>query len=223
MKKCSKCGIEKSLEFFTKDKSNRTGLRSECKDCRREYNKRYYQNNIENFQKHNSQYYQENRDTLLIAHRQNYQDNCEYYKDQKKQYRLDNIEKIKESDKKYYENNKEKKKEYNRRYRQENKDKLNAQKRDYHQRNPQFVTNRRARRKEFMRDNVITKLEWLKIMESTNWTCTYCGVSLRSSKIRTIDHVIPLSKGGSHTVDNLVPACRSCNSKKSAKIMTKEA
>jgi len=32
-----------------------------------------------------------------------------------------------------------------------------------------------------------------------------------------IDHVVPLSKGGNHTIDNLVAACRSCNAKKSNK------
>ncbi|MDB4875733.1 MAG: hypothetical protein JWM41_2179 [Gemmatimonadetes bacterium] len=29
-----------------------------------------------------------------------------------------------------------------------------------------------------------------------------------------MDHVIPISRGGSHTRENVVPACRSCNSKK---------
>ena len=32
-----------------------------------------------------------------------------------------------------------------------------------------------------------------------------------------IDHMIPLSKGGGHTIYNIVPACRSCNRKKNAK------
>jgi hypothetical protein len=32
----------------------------------------------------------------------------------------------------------------------------------------------------------------------------------------TWDHVQPLSKGGAHTLSNLKPSCRSCNSRKSA-------
>lgn len=40
--------------------------------------------------------------------------------------------------------------------------------------------------------------------------CQYCG----STKKLTLDHVIPRSKGGKHTWDNVVIACESCNSRK---------
>lgn len=43
-------------------------------------------------------------------------------------------------------------------------------------------------------------------------SCVYCGVSGRDKL--TIDHVIPKSKGGLDTWDNLVSACYSCNSEK---------
>jgi hypothetical protein len=41
-------------------------------------------------------------------------------------------------------------------------------------------------------------------------TCQYCG----SVKKLTIDHVIPKSKGGGDTWENMVVACSSCNTKK---------
>ena len=37
-------------------------------------------------------------------------------------------------------------------------------------------------------------------------TCVYCGGSATS-----IDHVVPRSRGGTHTWDNVVAACRRCN------------
>jgi 5-methylcytosine-specific restriction endonuclease McrA len=46
-----------------------------------------------------------------------------------------------------------------------------------------------------------------------NYECVYCGCDNR--KTLTLDHVIPQSKGGKDAWDNLVTACRKCNSEKS--------
>ncbi len=43
------------------------------------------------------------------------------------------------------------------------------------------------------------------------YTCQYCGKQTRDL---TIDHVMPRHRGGGHTWDNLVAACRSCNHRK---------
>lgn len=42
-----------------------------------------------------------------------------------------------------------------------------------------------------------------------DWKCQYCR-----SPAENLDHVIPRSKGGEHTWENVVAACRRCNSKK---------
>ena len=47
-----------------------------------------------------------------------------------------------------------------------------------------------------------------------NFTCQYCG---QRSHDLTIDHVVPRSKGGGHSWENLVSACRSCNHRKGGK------
>ncbi|TAK20977.1 MAG: HNH endonuclease [Chloroflexota bacterium] len=46
------------------------------------------------------------------------------------------------------------------------------------------------------------------------FTCQYCGVRGRDL---TIDHVIPRHRGGRHTWENLVSACRACNHRKGGK------
>lgn len=42
-----------------------------------------------------------------------------------------------------------------------------------------------------------------------SWACQYCGATAEN-----LDHVVPRSRGGSHTWDNVVASCRRCNSKK---------
>lgn len=50
------------------------------------------------------------------------------------------------------------------------------------------------------------------ILLRNNYTCQYCGS--KDSKSMTVDHVIPKSMGGKSTWENLVCACKTCNSRK---------
>jgi 5-methylcytosine-specific restriction endonuclease McrA len=47
------------------------------------------------------------------------------------------------------------------------------------------------------------------VLVRDNYECQYCGRAAEN-----IDHVVPKSRGGGHTWDNVVAACRSCNSRK---------
>jgi 5-methylcytosine-specific restriction endonuclease McrA len=51
-----------------------------------------------------------------------------------------------------------------------------------------------------------------------NYTCQYCGVSAPSPEL-TMDHVLPKVRGGKTTWDNVVCACRACNSHKGSKTL----
>lgn len=52
-----------------------------------------------------------------------------------------------------------------------------------------------------------TKAEWYALVRATKRTCHYCKQPGRMTK----DHIIPVSRGGSDAIDNIVPACMSCN------------
>jgi 5-methylcytosine-specific restriction endonuclease McrA len=43
--------------------------------------------------------------------------------------------------------------------------------------------------------------------------CHYCGRQIGARQL-TMDHVVPLIRGGRSTRGNVVPACKPCNSKK---------
>ena len=56
----------------------------------------------------------------------------------------------------------------------------------------------------------------LKALARDGWTCFYCGAE---GKDMTIDHIIPISKAPELAIDieNMVTACKSCNSSKGSR------
>lgn len=61
------------------------------------------------------------------------------------------------------------------------------------------------------------KLTKTEVFRRDNYTCQYCG--MKPSRL-TIDHIIPRHMGGTHSWENLVTACPSCNHKKGGRTAT---
>lgn len=60
-----------------------------------------------------------------------------------------------------------------------------------------------------------TKEDWQETLEAFENKCAYCG----SDDSIEQDHVVPITKSGSHTKTNIIPACRSCNSSKRQRLL----
>lgn len=143
------------------------------------------------------------------------------YKERKlereKERRAENPEKAKEQDraksKRYRDNHPEKIAADNAKFRLEHPD----YPREYHIAHPENLRHRNRKRYihlTFNGNNTLTKDQWEEIKAVFRYRCAYCGYK---PKHLTMDHITPLSKGGTHTASNIVPACSSCNSKKHAK------
>jgi 5-methylcytosine-specific restriction endonuclease McrA len=63
--------------------------------------------------------------------------------------------------------------------------------------------------------------EWEALKSMYEYKCPCCGRSEPLIKL-TVDHVIPLSKGGLDDISNIQPLCKSCNSKKHTDIVRYE-
>lgn len=74
-----------------------------------------------------------------------------------------------------------------------------------------WENNRRARK---IGNGVVTQDEWNAVLEFYGYKCLRCK---RTDVPLTQDHVMPLKLGGKHSISNLQPLCRSCNSIKQAK------
>ncbi len=67
-------------------------------------------------------------------------------------------------------------------------------------------------RRERAKARDLRKTRWWQ-QKTASGTCFYCSRKFKFNNL-TMDHLVPLARGGKSTKDNLVPSCKSCNSKK---------
>ena len=214
MKVCSKCGIEKKStnEFFSIKRDSKDGLKTDCKSCQALYR----ENNKERYAEYHKRYQQVNKESILERTKQYHKENKEHKNEYNKQYYKDNKESFAEQSKQYQQENKERLAEYNKQYRKNNKELLAEYKKQYSQENPEkcviYKQRREARKRQL--DSTLTFEQWENIKQDFNHKCAYCG---KEDKLQQ-EHLLPLSKGGEYTHNNIIPACGSCNSGKGNKL-----
>lgn len=75
------------------------------------------------------------------------------------------------------------------------------------------LKNHRRKARDLGAKGHYTAEQFLARVQFFEWKCRYCQCSLTLYTL-TVDHQIPLSRGGSNWPSNLVPSCKSCNSRK---------
>lgn len=66
--------------------------------------------------------------------------------------------------------------------------------------------------------DTLTASEWIALLEKYGYKCLKCGKQAPDI-VLSIDHVVPIAKGGSNTIENVQPLCTRCNAKKFTKII----
>lgn len=119
---------------------------------------------------------------------------------------------------KWEQQNSDRRRGYNKTYREQNREKRVAITNSWKQSNPEKYRahtkksnlKNRIRRRELrnVSSDVLKHIIWCK-----SNPCSYCGSLIGG----TYDHVIPFSRGGPTSIENLVPACQKCNDSKGVK------
>lgn len=207
LKRCCTCKNIMPKEDFYKDSGRWDGLDPTCKKCRKELAK------SESRKAYLYKYWRSEKGKLVVK-RSNAKESTKlrkaaYQKSEKgkatwqRYFRsLKGYHNTIARNKRYAESpeGKDKKKAYSIQYAQSEKGKMVRQ-----------IIN--SRRRDASSRNPLTTEEWANILQRYQHACVYCG----NSESLTIDHYIPLSKGGKNSKENIVPACLSCNQKKSCR------
>jgi 5-methylcytosine-specific restriction endonuclease McrA len=168
--------------------------------------------------------YAANRESVLSAKRERYASDPDF------------AERTRASNAAWYQRNRDERREYNRRYRQEHGNELREHERERNRR--KYAKDPRARLdyyKQWRSRNLVrarayvrvsgnkrraaaagthfTLAEWEELLRHHAGHCAYCG----STKRIEADHRIPLYRGGSNEINNILPACRGCNRRKHRK------
>lgn len=232
-KYCSKCGVDKPLTEFHKRSSQPDGRKTFCKVCAladstryREENQEqirqrkhgFYLRNKEQINRHNSEYYyrdheahkarertywRTHREKRLEAAHLRYQAHREEVLAHCRLYYVQNAERIKRRVHLWYSTHPEQVRAARRRWCALNLQRINA-----------YSRARRAREQNAPGHHTDTDVELQ--YRSQRGCCWHCGKEL--TDVFQVDHLIPLSRGGSNAPENLVISCAFCNQSKNDRL-----
>lgn len=188
---CTRCNKElpATTDFFTVNRSTPSGLYSLCKKCKSKVDFEYRQKNKEKIAENDKGYYEANKEKI-------------------KEYRLDyynkNFDKISAKNKEYYEENKEEIKEKTKIYAINNPQKVRKWKKKWQDNNQEYLSVKRhiRRANKAKTEHSLTLDQWEQCLEFFNYKDAYTGLPM---EVISQDHIIPISKGGPYTRDNIVP------------------
>jgi 5-methylcytosine-specific restriction endonuclease McrA len=204
MPACTKCGEDKPIDAFSVDRSRKSGRKSQCRPCRVSASAAWAAANRERYLAYQREWYATNRESQIQYKAAHYAANRDRY-----------LAKCAE----WYEANRDRViAERNARY-AENPEPGRAAGRANYRRNPGPYIDRARRRRALLREATLAEFTHSDLLEA--WEerglsgCVYCP----DGEFEHIDHVIPLIRGGAHSIENLVPSCARCNGSKGAKLL----
>jgi 5-methylcytosine-specific restriction endonuclease McrA len=163
---------------------NGSNFRGECKDCIKDKRKNFYNQNSDSIKKRVMDYYFRNHE--------------ENKKKLNKRYHAD-IEKSRMSLRDSYEKNKESRRLGAKVYRQKNPIQYKA---------TRSVCKHRRRNA----DGSFSSSDLLNMLDQQKGKCVYCQIDISSNF--HVDHIVPISKGGTNHLFNIQLLCPTCNMKK---------
>lgn len=221
LKTCTKCGLEfpATTEFFFMD---RTHLRTDCKECRREKNRAYRAAHLDQERERTRVWHAANLDKHAAYSRVRYAARLDQERERSRAYRAANPEERRECTRAYREAHKEQVSECQRAYREANPEKRAMTIKQWRMANLEKLVAYEHIRRARMWGVEHERFKPSDIFDRDGWTCGICGDPIdRTLKHPhpmsvSLDHIVALCCGGPHTKANVQAAHLTCNSFKGA-------
>ncbi len=207
-KRCPKCGIDKPDDQFHKNRAGKDGLADDCKDCNIARSRAWYASH---------------RDEARAANHERYMKNRDREREKRHEYYLDHKGQAIERAQKWSNENPDRRREINRawaaehpdtltRWRKSHPDSRRESHRKWSEKNPAKLREYKHKRRSLEVGNggSFTAEEWEALCDLYVHRCLACG----EKRPLTVDHVVPIAKGGRNDIANIQPLCLSCNDKK---------
>ena len=220
----------RSKAWYENNKKHARETRKKYWEAHREemcaYLKDYHENHKEEHREKSKLYREANKDKIREGKRQYRESNKEKIAEKKKAYHEANREAICERSRQWYKDNKERALAACKQYYEANKEKMAAAKQRYYQnhKEEQRECNRR-RKQRIAAGDTIRRSQYSSLFDKQQGLCAYCGKKMKTDgdylhrDFCTVEHIIPISRNGQHTIDNIVFACRKCNTSKGTKLL----
>lgn len=218
---CIDCITERNAEFYraNSDREKKRSSLYKSKNKERDKVKRdaWKEANPDKVKLYAKNNYAANREKIAARNKAYRDANKEMLSEKAREYRKNNREKLKVIDANKYKNNLEAIKQRSKKYREKNKDMIAKQKRKWMDNNQEKVKASRWRRKSLIRnaDGSFSAENISFIFYNQGGKCACCLCSITDGY--DIDHIQPLSRGGTNYPENLQLLCRACNRSKSNK------
>jgi 5-methylcytosine-specific restriction endonuclease McrA len=211
-KVCTGCGEWRFLDEYSHRTKSKDGRDYKCKTCKRLYRANNSQHAIQVTRAWEKRNPDRAKNIHSICIQRMKEQNPDHFKNYSKQYRENHPERVAEWKANSAPINKEKRTASHRRYYQKNKERVRLRIRQYAKRHPEYNATSSLRYLARKRGAVghYTTAEWRALCAQYNHLCLCCG----EQKKLTADHIVPLSRGGSNSIDNIQPLCQPCNSSK---------
>ena len=132
--------------------------------------------------------------------------------------KLCNASKTKVGFKRWWEANVEYKREQNRKWREKNIEHIRAYGKEYRKQNPDVLRQHRDKRRALEMESSSGYVDYGAVRERDAMLCHLCGYKVEEAELH-FDHVIPLSRGGEHSMDNIKVSHAKCNLRKGSRLM----